>query len=41
MNKKEAWNKFKESGSVMDYLHYVEKKKSEENDNKSRGNHRF
>lgn len=37
MNKKEAWNKFKESGKVTDYLRYA-KKRSEENDNQSRGN---
>lgn len=39
MNKKEAWNQFKKTGSVEDYLVYA-KKKSEENDNKSRGDHR-
>jgi len=40
MNKKEAWNQFKKSGSVADYLEYAKQKKSEENDNKNRGNHR-
>lgn len=39
MNKKEAWNKFKQSGKVEDYLAYASKK-SDENDNKSRRNHR-
>lgn len=38
MNKKEAWNKFKESGKVEDYLEYAKKKRSEERDNKSRRN---
>lgn len=38
MNKNEAWNKFKKSGSIEDYLVYAEKKKCEENDNKSRRN---
>ena len=39
MNKNEAWNKFKQSGKVEDYLEYASKK-SEENDNKSRRDHR-
>lgn len=39
MNKKEAWNKFKQSGKVEDYLVYASKK-SDENDNKSRRDHR-
>jgi hypothetical protein len=29
MNKKEAWNKFKKSGKVEDYLAYINKKRSE------------
>ena len=29
MNKKEAWNKFKKSGKVEDYLEYASKKRSE------------
>ena len=29
MNKKEAWNKFKKSGRVEDYLVYANKKRSE------------
>ncbi len=40
MNKKEAWNVFKKSGKVEDYLTYAEKKRSEESDNKSRRNDR-
>ena len=40
MNKKEAWNLFKKSGKVEDYLAYAEKKRSEESDNKSRRNNR-
>lgn len=40
MNKNEAWNKFRKTGRVEDYLIYAEKKRSEESDNKSRGNHR-
>lgn len=36
MNKKEAWNKFKKTGSVEDYLVYAQKKRSETDDNKSR-----
>lgn len=39
MNKKEAWNKFKQSGKVEDYLEYASKK-SEENDNKTRRDNR-
>lgn len=38
MNKKEAWNKFKQSGKIEDYLEYANKK-SEENDKKSRRNY--
>ncbi len=34
MNKKEAWNKFKKTGNVLDYLEYA-KKRSESDDNKS------
>lgn len=37
MKKLEAWNKFKQSGKVEDYLEYVSKK-SDKNDNKSRRN---
>ncbi len=37
MNKLEAWNKFKKSGKVEDYLEYASKK-SDKNDNKSRRN---
>ncbi len=37
MNKFEAWNKFKNSGKVEDYLIYAKQKRSEENDNKSGG----
>ncbi len=37
MNKKEAWNKFKKSGKVEDYLVYASKK-SDSNDYKSRRN---
>ena len=40
MNKNEAWNKFKNSGKVEDYLEYAKTKRSEENDNKSRRNNR-
>lgn len=40
MNKEEAWNQFKKSGRVEDYLVYAKKKRREENDNKSRGNNR-
>lgn len=40
MNKEEAWNQFKKSGRVEDYLVYVKKKRKEENDNKSRGDNR-
>jgi len=29
MNKKEAWNKFKKTGKVEDYLIYASKKRSE------------
>lgn len=29
MNKKEAWEKFKKSGKVEDYLEYALKKRSE------------
>ncbi len=29
MNKKEAWNKFKQSGRIADYLEYAKKKRSE------------
>lgn len=36
MNKKEAWNKFKQSGKVEDYLAYAEKKKDEKSARKSR-----
>ncbi len=35
MNKKEAWNKFKASGRVEDYLLYAKKKRSDKDDNKS------
>lgn len=39
MKKKEAWDKFKESGKIKDYLVYAEAKRSEScYDNKSRGN---
>ncbi len=38
MNKKEAWNKFKKSGKVEDYLEYA-KKRSEERASESRRNH--
>ena len=31
MNKKEAWNKFKKSGKVEDYLKYKEIERDEEN----------
>ena len=31
MNKKEAWNKFKNSGKVEDYLEYKKIEKSERN----------
>ena len=31
MNKKEAWNKFKKSGKVDDYLKYKEIERDEEN----------
>ncbi len=37
MNKKEAWNQFKKSGSIEDYLTYAKKKRSDKDDNKSRG----
>ena len=37
---KEAWNKFKNSGKVEDYLVYAKTKKGEENDNKSRRDYR-
>ncbi len=37
---KEAWNKFKNSGKVEDYLEYAKAKRSEENDNKSRRDYR-
>lgn len=30
MNKKEAWNKFKESGKIEDYLNYKKVKDKEE-----------
>lgn len=36
MNKKEAWNKFKQSGKVEDYLEYVSKKRSEKDDHENR-----
>ena len=39
MNKNEAWNKFKKTGSVEDYLVYAEKKRNA-NDNQSRRAHR-
>ncbi len=35
MNKNEAWNKFKRTGNIKDYLVYAEKKRSEKNDNKN------
>ncbi len=38
MKKIEAWNKFKQSGKIEDYLEYASKKRSESNDNKSRRN---
>ncbi len=38
MNKKEAWDVFKKTGSVVDYLVYAEKKKDEQDDHKSRRN---
>ena len=40
MNKKEAWNQFKKSGSIEDYLNYAKKKRSEENVRKSGGDNR-
>lgn len=39
MNKKEAWNKFKKTGSVEDYLIYASKK-SDKDDNKTRRDYR-
>ncbi len=39
MNKKDAWDKFKKSGKVVDYLEYAQKK-GEENDNESRRDNR-
>ena len=42
MNKKELWNKFKESGKVEDYLNYKFTKKKEEAyeaSDKEKGNH--
>lgn len=35
MNKKEAWNQFKKTGKVEDYLTYASKKRSERDDNES------
>lgn len=40
MNKNEAWNKFKKSGRIEDYLAYAKEKKCCDSDNKSRGDHR-
>ncbi len=37
MNQNEAWNKFKKSGSVEDYLAYAKTKKRNRNDHENGG----